>query len=335
MWVFKIGDVLSRFIVMLLPRRISSRIAENSSNYTVYVLKSKSIKSKPKMTFIEAVFTTILFDLALFGTSNFFINSIIRFFTNFQNSWDKPFKSRDEGIEQITEFCNRLSIQQCPWVWEKRKEEYTSINDFFARTYAKDSFPQLGNASIVSPATCTMTRHMDNASLKSVLIKGCDYRIEDIGLPHEDIALYKMNPILIGYLSPTDYHRCHSPVEGICTSCKLEGIDKYSASVKYFGGKFNLLNENRRLVIVIDTGVAKVALVVVGGIAVDTISCDANMVGKKVSKGQEVSSFRGGGSAIALFSSESIEFTPEFNEAFSNCAHVEVEVGESLANFGK
>jgi hypothetical protein len=39
----------------------------------------------------------------------------------------------------------------------------------------------------------------------------------------------------------------------------------------------------------------RVALVIVGGVGVDTITYDSDMVGKTLDKGQEISAFRAGG----------------------------------------
>ena len=150
---------------MMLPRRFSDRIKHNSSEYSVYVLKSKCIKKKPRMTYIEAVFATILFDLALFGTSNVFIKCIITLFTSFQNAWDRPFVSREDGVAQIKEFCSRLSIQQNPWIWEKKIEDYNSLNDFFSRTYSTNSFPKTGSTDLIAPACCTIAMYNNNADL--------------------------------------------------------------------------------------------------------------------------------------------------------------------------
>lgn len=335
MFIFKLGESLSKIVLRLLPRRFSDRILCNCNDYVVYVLRTKSYKTKPRMTFMEAVFATILFDLALFGTCNPLINTIIRIFTSLQNSWDKPFSSKDEAASQVTEFCERLSIQQSPWIWEKPKEDYTCLNDFFSRTFAPRHFPSIGEAKVVAPACCTITRYEDDDSLKSILIKGCKYEIESIGLPREDVHLYRKNSVLVGYLSPTDYHRVHSPLSGKCVHCKMEGLDRKSASVKFFGGKFNILNENKRLIIIVESeenGI-KLALVVIGGIGVDTITFNPNILGQKIIKGQELSSFRAGGSAIALFSSAPIKYDPDFEQGSSCNRHVEVQMGESLGSY--
>lgn len=329
---------MAKCLLFVLPNRIANRIRDNTDERQVYVLHTSSERTKRRMTLIEGVFATLLFDMALFGTKNVFIDGIIRLFTSLQNSWDKPFQSKQQADVQITEFCERLGIQQNPWIWEKDKQSYTCLNDFFARTYAENHFPQLGeDAQVVSPACCTLTRYADNVELQNILIKGCHYELSKVGLPSEDLPLYKKNTVFLGYLSPSDYHRVHAPIEGTCIHCQMEDTQKRSASVKFFGGKFNILNDNRRLVIVLESKTAtkvmnRVALVIVGGIGVDTIVYDRNMLGKDIKKGQELSTFRAGGSAVAMFSTRPLELLPKVEQAYVQYQSVEVLVGESLAN---
>lgn len=295
-------------------------------------------RNEPRMTLFEGVFATLLFDLALFGTSNPLINGIIFLFTTIQNSWETPFKSKDEAEMKVSEFCNRLDIQQQPWVWEKKKGHYISLNDFFSRTYAPKYFPKIGAGRLVSPGCCKISSYNNDASMKSILIKGCDYDVAKIGLPEEDLQAFKNNLVLLGYLSPKDYHRVHAPITGKCVHCKMEGLDSPSASVKFFGGKFNLLNENKRLVIVFeedgsqDDEPLRVALVIIGGVGVNTISYDDQMVGRNIQKGQELSTFRAGGSAFALFVSKPLDLVDPLRKAAEQSIHVEALVGETLAD---
>lgn len=335
-----IGNLFARCLLFLLPKRIVDRIVENSGEMTVYVLRTSTVRKKQRMTtLVEGVFATLLFDLALFGTSSPLINGLIWLFTTLQNSWDKPFKSKQHAISQVTEFCERLNIQQDPWIWEKKKDEYTSLNDFFSRRYAPNHFPRIGSAAVVSPACCTLSRYANDTELRSILIKGCDYELSKIGLPSEDVPLYNKNDIFIGYLSPTDYHWVHAPIQGTCIYCQMESTDSLSASVKFFGGKFNILNGNRRLIVVIETISSRtkkenlrVAIVIVGGVGVDTIVFDPTMVGKTIEKGQGLSAFRAGGSAVAMFSTKPLDLLPHFEEASREFRSVEVLVGESLAD---
>ena len=90
------------------------------------------------------------------------------------------------------------------------------------------------------------------------------------------------------------------------------------------------MNENKRLVVVIESGSMKVALVVIGGIGVDTIVFDPTMEGKEIEKGEEISTFRAGGSAIAMFSTKPLDLSSAYADASKDFRAVEVLVGESL-----
>jgi phosphatidylserine decarboxylase len=123
----------------------------------------------------------------------------------------------------------------------------------------------------------------------------------------------------------------------------LEDEHTRSASVKFFGGKFNLLNKNKRLVLIFESSnhdgkngtnnkPLRVALVVIGGVGVDTIvyNSNRNMLGQFVEKGEEVAAFRAGGSAVAMFSNQSLDYDPKFLRACEN-GPVELLMGESLS----
>ncbi|KAL3803817.1 hypothetical protein HJC23_003979 [Cyclotella cryptica] len=350
---FALSDAVARLLLAVLPNRISSRIQTNTSPLSVLVLRRNVIEStnEPRMTLFEGVFATILFDMALFGTSNPIINGIIALFTTIQNSWDVPFKNKEQAAEKVGEFCNRLGIQQTPWIWEKSAEEYTSLNDFFSRTYSTEHFPKIQSGRLVSPACCKILSYPNDDSMKNILIKGCDYKLDKIGLfPEEDLEKYSTNRVWLGYLSPKDYHRVHSPIKGKCIHCKLEGADHRSASVKFFGGQFNILNDNKRLVVILEeeeqssngnsNGKSiipveeplRVALVIVGGVGVDTITFNSEMVGETLDKGQEISTFRAGGSAFAMFSSKPLDVIDSIRMAEERGLQVEALVGETLAN---
>lgn len=327
---FAVSDFVARILLWVLPHRLSSRIQENIDDIQVTQLSTMQTKTKPRMTLFEGVGATILFDLALFGTNNWFINFLIKLFTSFQNSWDTPLASDVAATAAITEFCQRLSIQQEPWIWEKAKEDYESLNDFFSRTYSPEHFPPLGSCDVLAPACCTMRSYRNNDGLESLLIKGCDYELANIGIP--DSASYANNHILTGYLSRSDCHRFHAPIPGKAVYLSLENEQALSASVKFFDGKFNLLNDNKRLVVVIEgAGNVRVALVIIGGVGVNTIVYDSNL--ETVHKGDLVGSFRAGGSAIALLSSKPLSYTHAFLEASADSSQVEVMIGENLASF--
>lgn len=336
MLAFAILDRIAHGLVRILPSVWSDRIKYNASDLTYFVPKTQAIKTKPRMTMVEAVFATMLFDLALFGTDNFFINFIIRAFTKFQNSWDKPFSSPEEAKKEITEFCERLQIQQEPWIWEKPITEYKCLNDFFSRRYADP--PAMGESAIVSPACSTITIHSDNEEFTRLVVKGCDYALKDVGLyPTEDLDAYSKNHVVLGYLSPKDYHRFHAPFSGTCIRCTMEDAEVDSASVKFFGGRFNILNKNKRLIVVLeDKQKRRVAMVIIGGIGVNTIEYDKTIQGKWVEKGTDLGTFRAGGSAFCLFSNTPLKIDSKLVQEKKEGGEdlpMEVLFGENLANF--
>jgi phosphatidylserine decarboxylase precursor len=341
MLAFAILDAVARALVRVLPKVWRDRINYNASDLTVFVVETQKTKTKPRMTMVEAVFATMLFDLALFGTDNVFINFVIRAFTKFQNSWDKPFQSPEEATKEVTDFCERLQIQQDPWQWEKPIAEYKCLNDFFSRRYSNP--PAMGNNDIVSPACSTITVHSNNEEFTRLVVKGCDYALEEVGLyPPKDLAAYAKHHVFLGYLSPKDYHRFHAPMSGKCIHCAMEDAKVDSASVKFFGGRFNILNKNKRLIVVLEdkTG-RRVAMVIIGGIGVNTIEYNTRILNQWVEKGTDLGTFRAGGSAFCLLSNHPLTLNSKLLQSRSSTGGndsssdlpMEVLFGEPLANF--
>jgi phosphatidylserine decarboxylase len=337
---FAIADTIAKLLLYILPKPWATRIRSNTKEITFLEYRTKEYKTKPAMTLFEGVFATMLFDLALFGTDNFFINFIIQLFTQIQNSWDKPFGSKEIARQEVSTFCTHIGIQSDPWIWNKPAQEYTCLNDFFSRTYHPDHHaPPIGDMDVVSPACCRLSLYRDDTVLQRLLIKGCEYSMDKIGLwPPQDLEKYQQNRIWIGYLSPSDYHRVHAPISGRIVHLQMESSETYSASVKFWGSKFNLLNQNKRLVVVIESAImnevpVRVALVIVGGVGVNTIVYDTTLLGKEINKGDELSTFRAGGSAIAMFSNRPLQFQQAFLDVMeTQTIPVAFMMGESMAN---
>jgi phosphatidylserine decarboxylase len=339
MWQLTLANWVANLVLWVIPSRWSDRIRANAKPAKIYQLSSGRFQpsdDKPSMTLFEAVFATLLFDLALFGTDNWFINNvIIARFTKFQNNWDKTFASQHQDAqEQVFRFCDQLQISTTPWMWDRPAADYTSLNDFFTRKYHDDYCPApcilVSSSSsnnndksspppptLVSPASCKMSYYSNHAALKELCIKGCSYELSQVGIPN--YTDYQDFPIVLGYLSPRDYHRVHAPISGRVIHCHLEGANAHSASVKFWSGPFNLLGKNKRLVVVLEddknsTPPRRVALVIVGGIGVNTIVYDTDTmgVGKCIRQGQEVATFRAGGSSVVVFSN----FQPQYKSIF-------------------
>lgn len=164
-----LGDAVARFLLTyILPKRYGDRIRRNVEPAPTTILATgETNRDRPRMTLIEGVFATLLFDFAVFGTDNIVINGIIRIFTKIQNGWNQPFRSEMEAAEQIQQFCDALSIQTKPWIWEKPMEQYGCLNDFFSRRYAPKFMPALGKVDVVSPACCTMQMYESDEDMQT------------------------------------------------------------------------------------------------------------------------------------------------------------------------
>ena len=215
-------------------------------------------------------------------------------------TWDRTFEERGEEPERwVLDFCQRWGIPTEPWIWEKKPNEFRTPNDFFARTFHPNCIPNIGRAIVVSPATAVVSWYERACELPKRL-KNDDWSLKDVGIPNYE--RYLTHPATILYLAPQDYHRFHVPIDGVVERAELLNQDRYSVTVKpYIFKDVNILTRNRRAVIVLRGKELRVAVVVVGGITVDSIRIDdAIRVGADVRKGQMLGNFARGGSSICM-----------------------------------
>lgn len=101
------------------------------------------------------------------------------------------------------------------------------------------------------------------------------------------------------------------------------GDVRYSVTVKtYIWRHVNILSRNRRAIVVIDTGgtYGHIAMVIIGGITVDSIRMDPQnaVQGRSVKKGDYLGAFARGGSAVALFFSQQVQLVPKLQQFLRN-----------------
>lgn len=201
------------------------------------------------------------------------------------NSWDEPL-DKATAETQVLSFCRFWGVSPDPWVWDKKPSEYTSKNDFFTRTYAKEHAPPVHPDAdvVVSPADAVVTWYPSVQEMPmggaAITLKADTFGgLSDVGIP--DAHLYQgegandLHPCCFLYLAPADYHCFHTPIGGRVLHCKMFG-GLWSGTVKYdMWSKVNVLTEYRRVVLVIeDERGRRVCMVIVGGITVDSIRMD-------------------------------------------------------------
>ncbi len=154
--------------------------------------------------------------------------------------------------------------------------------------------------------------------------KGIAYSVEEL-VPSEMSRHFKGGDFITIYLSPSDYHRIHSPVTG-----KVEGYlsipgELYTVQEFMVQGMKNLYAVNERVISYIKTDYGRVALCKIGAMGVGTISLTYNNTsperknGKRevlfektkqpiLKKGGEAGIFHLGSTVIMIFQKGMIKF---------------------------
>ena len=198
--------------------------------------------------------------------------------------------------------CFSLNMSEA----EKDLEEYKSLGQLFVRKLK----PNVRKIQTPPLHTCDSTITTFGAINDKTLIqaKGISYSLEKF-LNSKDYSCYKY--FITYYLSPRDYHRVHSPVDGIIKKVyKISGqlwpVNNWMVSLKK-----DLFTKNERLIVEIETTESKkVCVVFVGATNVGCIkvSFDGEFTtGSKnynlsIKAGEELGMFSLGSTVVVLYS---------------------------------
>lgn len=183
---------------------------------------------------------------------------------------------------------------------EKAIGEYASLNDFFTRRLKPGSRPVDATPdALVSPVDALITACGVIKDGMLLQIKGQDYTLEELLNGSPRIAQYRDGFFWVLYLSPTDYHRIHSPSSG--TVVESEHIPGRVYPVNEFGltSMRRVLSRNERLVTYIRHEDGEIAVVKVGALNVSSIQYVEPMP-KKLERGQELAYFEFGSTVVLL-----------------------------------
>ncbi|MDB4868347.1 MAG: psd [Cohnella sp.] len=183
---------------------------------------------------------------------------------------------------------------------EKKLEEYATLNEFFTRRL-KPGSRTIDSAveSLVSPvdariAACGPIR--DGLLLQ---IKGQDYTLDELLNGSPRVAQYRHGYYWVLYLSPTDYHRIHSPCDGDVV--ETEHMPGRVYPVNEFGLTHmrKVLSRNERLVTYIRHESGELAVVKVGALNVSSIRY-VDPLPKRLTRGEELAYFEFGSTVVLL-----------------------------------
>lgn len=225
---------------------------------------------------------------------------------------------------------------------ESQPAEFKTFNDFFTRAIRPECRPinSIENM-IVSPVDGTIAQFGIITNNTLIQAKGIDYPLDKLVVLPEYANYYANGSYITIYLSPSNYHRIHTPADGeIRELLYVPGV-LYPVNffaVQNFPGLFT---KNERLLTILDhpqhgkIAVIKVGATIVGKIKVTYDTVEARHTKKIIhktyenifmKKGDELGRFQMGSTVILLFPPNTIEWeniTPG----------QKIKFGEAIAKF--
>lgn len=206
---------------------------------------------------------------------------------------------------------------------EKGLSEYPTLHDLFVRTLKKDAREiDKGENSVVSPVDAVIEDVGPIKETSDIHVKGKTYSIEEMLGDQQLLAKYLNGTYMILYLSPSHYHRIHSPVNGIVTKQWTLGSKSYP--VNKLGLKYGVrtLAKNYRVITEVKTDYGHVAIVKVGAMFVNSI--ETTHKGSELVKGGEMAYFSFGSTVVLLFEKDNFQMDSNVQTP------KDIKVGEKL-----
>lgn len=211
---------------------------------------------------------------------------------------------------------------------EKELHEFPTLHDLFVRRLKKD-VRKIDEASdsVVSPVDAVIEDVGRINQNSEVLVKGKTYSIEEMLGDAGALPKYLNGTYMILYLSPSHYHRIHSPVSGTVTKQWKLGSKSYP--VNKLGLKYGVrtLAKNYRVITEVQTEFGHVAIVKVGAMFVNSI--ETIHEGSDLTKGGEMAYFTFGSTVVLLFEHNIFEPAADLETP------KEIKVGEKIGTLLK
>lgn len=217
---------------------------------------------------------------------------------------------------------------------------FTTFNDFFYRKLKPGARPcenPQESRTAVSAADCRVTIFPSVSNATELWIKGKSFSIQRLlgdAYP-EDVYRYTGmgSSIAIFRLAPQDYHRVHSPIDGIMGKPVHIDGNYYTVNPMAVRSNLDVFGENARTVFPIQSPVfGKVMIVMVGAMMVGSCITTAQP-GSFVRRTDELGYFRFGGSTVVVLF-ERQKLIPDSDLLANSLLRIEslVKVGMSVGH---
>ncbi|MBM4762371.1 phosphatidylserine decarboxylase [Bacillus sp. B15-48] len=206
---------------------------------------------------------------------------------------------------------------------EKALHAFTSLHEFFTRKL-KPGVRTIADETeaIVSPVDAIIEDIGLIEPDHMIKVKGKTYSIAEMLGSEETAEHYKHGTYMILYLSPSHYHRIHSPISGTVINQWTLGDRSYP--VNRLGLKYGkeTLAKNFRTITEIKYDTVRIALVKVGAMFVNSIETVHER--EELIKGEEIAYFTFGSTVVLLFEENRIRLRKDIQLPHS------VQMGEKI-----
>ncbi|MED3563202.1 phosphatidylserine decarboxylase [Bacillus xiapuensis] len=211
---------------------------------------------------------------------------------------------------------------------ENSFRDFPTLHDLFIRKLRKDARPiDKDSNSVVSPVDAVIEDIGPIKKTSEIVVKGKIYSIDEMLGNRSVLEKYLNGTYMILYLSPSHYHRIHSPVDGTIT--KQWTLGRKSYPVNKWGLKYGVrtLAKNYRVITEAETEFGHIAVVKVGAMFVNSI--ETTHKGSRLEKGEEMAYFSFGSTVVLLFEKGIFEMDSAIHTP------KEIKVGEKLGTLQK
>ncbi|GAA6057046.1 hypothetical protein JCM3770_005225 [Rhodotorula araucariae] len=240
--------------------------------------------------------------------------------------YDSPASARE--IEPFMKFHN-LNMEEVL----DPVSSFKTFNEFFYRKLKPDARPVADPTdprTVVSAADCRAMFFDSISDATSIWIKGREFTVARmLGDHYKDRASeYEGGSLAIFRLAPQDYHRYHSPVDGVMGHHDYIAGQYYTVNPMAIRSTVSVYSENVRLVASIDSPVfGEVMNVWIGAMMVASIHM-TKQEGEPVKRGEETGYFAFGGSTIVVvFKPNTVKFDSDLLNNSKHSIETLVRVG--------
>ncbi len=207
----------------------------------------------------------------------------------------------------------------------KKPQQFTSLHDFFVRELKQELRPVDGRMNVfASPVDAKIEAYGDIIDGMAFTVKSKPYSLTALLGSTEQAKRYVDGQYIVFYLSPADYHRIHSPIDGQITRQYVLGQKSYP--VNQIGLEYGKkpISHNYRMISEINyDDIHHTAFIKVGATFVNSIKLTNTTT--QWAKGEEVGYFAFGSTVVMLFEKDAIAFC-------DNVTHgAKIKMGEAFA----